>query len=224
MSLTRSEAVLELGKRLVAQLDADNDLLAAWMAHYVAQRIEAAAKASAEDQSASQEACANAVLELWRYRSSLPHHLRPLGELEPILRTLASLDVDHVDFRYYPAALREAATAEVDEDVKRWLELAIGLDYSARVLIKCALRSAAIRGASHAEPWVELARCAGADEGAETAVVAFVRAPDDDGTDAHGQDAALLDQLSRLEGFAELALAIASALRAELASEDEKKE
>ena len=225
MSLTRSKAILELGKRLVSQLDVNNDLLAAWMAHYVAQRIEAAEKAPPEDQSVAQAACANAILELWRYRSSLPDHLRPFRDLEPILRTLAFLDVDRADFHYYPAALREAATADADEDVKQWIELAIGLDYSARLLIQSALRSAAYRGAAQAEPWVELARRAGADEGAERAIVKFVRAGDEDTeVDASGTDAELLDRLSRLESFAELALVIAKDIRTELGLKDTEEE
>ena len=41
VSLARSEAVIELGKKLVAQLDADDDLLASWMAHDIAARMEA---------------------------------------------------------------------------------------------------------------------------------------------------------------------------------------
>ena len=218
MLLTRSEAVLELGKKLVAQLDASDDLLVSWMAHYIAQRIEAAERAPAEGKAAAQDACAKAILELWQHRSSLPDHLRPLGELESIQRTLALLDLDHTDHRYYPTVLREAATANADENAKQLLELAIGLDYSARLLIQLALRSAAHRAASQAEAWVELARTAGAEEGAERAIVKFVRGGDEE-TEAgeSGQDTALLDKLSRLESFAQLAMAVASDLRAELA-------
>ena len=147
MSLTRSSAVLELGKKIVAQLDGKDDLLASWMAHYIAQRIEEAENASAEAKLTAEDVCANAILELWRYRSYLPNHLRPFGELEPIQRTLASLDVDGTDYRYHPTILHEAATADAEDDAKQWLELAIGLDYSARLLIQSALRSA-LRGAA----------------------------------------------------------------------------
>lgn len=225
MSLTRSKAVLELGKRLVAQLEADDDLLASWMAHDIAQRIEAAERAPVEAKAAAQDACAKAILELWRYRSALPSHLRPLGELEPALRTLASLDVDQTDYRYYPQALRAAATADADEATKQWLELAIGLDYSARLLIQFALRSAAHRAASNADPWVELAQKAGADEGIEGAIVKIILGGDS-ASDANEneQDAALSDRISRLESVATMANSLARDLRAQLGSKDVERE
>lgn len=217
MSLTRSSAVLELGKKLVAQLDCEDDLVASWMAHYIAQRIEEAEDASAEAKLAAEDACAKAILELWQYRSSLPSHLRPFGELEPIQRTLASLDVDRTDYRYHPTILREAATADADEDVKEWIELAIGLDYSARLLIQSALRAAAQRAASQAEPWVELAGRASADEGVERIIVKFVRGGDEETEpEKSALDAALLDQAARLESFAKLGALMAKELRAEL--------
>jgi len=225
VSLTRSEAVLELGRRLVAQLDASDDLLASWMAHYVAQLIEEAEKAPPGAWGAAKEACAKAILELWQYRSALPSHLRPLGELEPVSRTLATLDFDQTDYRYYPQALREAATANADEDTKQWLDLAIGLDYTARVLIQFALRAAADRAASEAEPWIEVARQTGAVEGTEEVVVNFVLERDDTTEpNEDKQTAALRDKLSRLESFASLAAGLVEDIQAQLGSDDAKEE
>jgi hypothetical protein len=216
---------LELGKQLVAQLDAKDDMLGSWMAHYVAERLEAAEKAPSEARDAAEDACARAILDLWRYRRSLPDHLRPLVELEPILRVIASLDVDRTIFHYHPAALRQAALADADDEVKQWLELALGLDYSARLLIQFVLRSAAHRGASQAAPWVELARCAGADEGPEVAIVEFVRGADEaQGQDAKRHNAAILDRVSRLEDFAKLAMSLAEGLRAEIGIEAPEEE
>ena len=140
-------------------------------------------------------------------------------------RTLALLDVDRTDFRYYPAALREAATADADEASKRWLDLAIGIDHSARTLIRFALRSAADRAASQAEPWVELARDAGVDEGPESFLVRFIRGVDEElETDEDEQGAALLDKASRLEGFAKLANLLAGELRGELSPDNSEEE
>ena len=224
MSLTRSKSVLELGKRLVSQLDANDDLLASWMAHDIAQRMESAEKAPPEAKVEARDACAKAILELWRYRNAMPKHLRPLGELEPVFRALASLDVDRTDYRYHPQALREAATADTDETTKQWLELAIGIDYTARLLIQFALRSAAYRAASQAESWVELALQAGVDEGPEGVIVNFILGDDDaDEESEDEQIAALRDKLSRLEQFVELAASLAKDLRAQLSSDNADK-
>ncbi len=217
VSLTRSSAVLELGKKIVALLDGQDDLLTSWMAHYIAKRIEEVQNASAEYKHAAEDACANAILQLWRYRTCLPKHHRPFAELEPIQRALATLDVGEAHYRYYPQVFHEAAAAVVDIEAKQWLELAFGLDYSARLLIQSALRAAAQRAASQAEPWVELARCAGADEGVERVIVNFVRGGDEESeADGYIQHEDLLDQVSRLEEFAKLAMLIATDLREEI--------
>lgn len=121
----------------------------------------------------------------------------------------------------YPEALREAATADADESAKKWLSLATGLDYSARVLMQFALRSASHSAASQAEPWVELALQAGAGDGAERTVVRFILGRDETGS-AHEDKkrAALKAKLSRLESFANLATTFAGELRAQLNSDD----
>jgi hypothetical protein len=90
--------VLELGKRLVSQLDAADDFLASWMAHYIAQRINDAEKAPDEARAEATDSCAKAILEIWEHRSSLPNQVRPLRDLGPVLRTLASLDVDQTQY------------------------------------------------------------------------------------------------------------------------------
>lgn len=202
---------------MVAQLGAGDDLLASWLAHYVAERIEAAEKASGEDRRPAQDACAKAILDLWQSRNALPEHLRPLQKLESIMRAIGSLDVDEDDYRYYPHALRAAATAQADEETKRWLELAFGLDYSARVLISFALASAAQRAAADAAPWVDLARQAGADAGPEQYVIKFVSGPDEGDEPRENEEAAKLkERLSRLKSFAKLSAALISDLRAQL--------
>jgi hypothetical protein len=225
VSVTRSKALLELGQRLVAQLGAGDDLLASWMAHYVAERIQAAEKASAEDRRPAQDACAEAILELWKYRNILPKHLRPLEDLQPVVRAIASLDVDQDDYRYYPHALREAATAHADEETKQWLDFAFGLDYSARVLISFALSSAAQGTTADAAPWVDLARQAGADTGPEQYVIQFISGPDASDETKEDEDAAKLkERLSRLESFAELSAVLIRDLQAQLGANDSEGE
>ena len=215
VSLTRSEAVIQLGKRLAKQLDASDDLLASWMAHDIAQKIEDARTASSREKQEAHNVCARAIFELWEHRSAIPKHLQPLRELDPIVRTIASMDLDQAGYRYYPEVLRRAATAEADEATKKWLELAMGLDYSARVLISFALRSAAQSSISDAEAWVELAREAGADEGYESPVVRFIRDNDLSG-EKPDETEKWEERLSRLEGFAELSSSLANELREEL--------
>ena len=217
MSLTRSDAVIALGKRLMVCLKAEDDLLGGWMAHHLASLITAAETASPETRVAANAACAAAVLEVWRHRNTLPQHLRPLGDLEPVLETLAALSVDPGSFRYHSEALRSAALAKADGVTKQWLEVATGLDYSARVLIGSALRAAAAGAQSSAENWVELAREAGGDEGREIALLDFLN-PDLDTQEgeANRQRRDLEDQVRRLRSFADLANAVADDIQVRL--------
>jgi len=216
VSLTRSRALIELGKRLVSDLDVADDLLASWMAHYVAQRIKEAEEAPDDVKAAATDSCARAVLDIWEHRSSLPDRVRPMKDLEPVLRALASLDLEQTDYRYYSEILREATRASAD-DANRWLSLATGLDYSARLVMQFALRSAAQVAASQAEPWVEMAAIAGAGDHAERAVVRFILNEGDTEDVARGESI-LKDRIDRLEQFASLATSVAATLRAQLES------
>jgi hypothetical protein len=190
----------------VAQLSADDDLLSSWMAHDIAGRMEAAEKAPAEDKIAAQNACAEAILRLWSHRSVIPRQLRPLVELEPVMRTLASLDVEQSRYRYHPDALSEAESVNADDETKQVLEIAIGIDYTARLLIQYALRTAAERAATSAEPWVKLAQDAGADDGPDIAVLRVVLHGKDERESMPSQEETRLkERLDRLEAFVALA-------------------
>jgi hypothetical protein len=81
-SLDRSRAVIELGKRLVVQLKLGDDLLSQWMAHLIAERMDAVEHALPEARTSAQDACAATVFQLWDHRNSLPAHIRPFRALE----------------------------------------------------------------------------------------------------------------------------------------------
>jgi hypothetical protein len=222
-SSTHSKAVLELGKRLVAKLGLADDLLGQWIAHDISARIDAIENNPEQATTAMRDECVKAILTLWEHRNTLPSHLRPLQEIEPITRTLAALDVERGDdYRYFRTTLREAVLDTVDEPMKHWLELAFSLDYSARVLIQYALQSAGTAAASQAQPWVEAALNAGVEAEPDRQTIDFLlerlssdEAEREEKTEMARQKA-LRDKILRLESFAELAEAVAAELRAKL--------
>ena len=63
-SLERSSAVIDLGKRLIAQLKLGDDETAQWMAHALAERIQDAENACPEGRVAAQNSCAELVFQL----------------------------------------------------------------------------------------------------------------------------------------------------------------
>jgi hypothetical protein len=192
------------------------------MAHHVADLIAHAEAAPPAGRVAAEEACAHAVLELWRHRNALPEHLRPLDEVQAVLRTLALLDLDPKETRYFRSPMKELVLAKVDGDAKSAIELALGVDYTARVLIRMLLQQAAASAGESLEPWVELARAAGAEDAAEDKLLAFLHS--EEGAETPGYEsarAALEDRAARLEVFANAAAAAAVDLRQHLSDRDE---
>ncbi|AVB22841.1 MULTISPECIES: hypothetical protein [Pseudomonas syringae group] len=222
-SSTHSKAVLELGKRLVANLGLADDLLGQWLAHDISARMDAIENNPELATAAMRDECVKAILGLWEHRHALPEHLKPLQEIEPITKTLAALDVEHGDdYRYFRPILREAALDTADEPMRHWLELAFNLDYSARVLIQHALQSAGTAAALEAKPWVEAALKAGVEAEPDRQTIEFLldRLYSDD-TDHEekiemARKKTLRDKILRLESFAELAEAVAAELREKL--------
>lgn len=212
-SLERSSAVIDLGKRLVTQLKLGDDEPAQWMAHALAERIKDAENAPPEKRVAAQSSCAELVFQLWERRYSLPTQLRPLRSLEPLLRTLNSLDASNGPrFRFMQ---ERPADVEVDEGVEKTLDLAVKLDDAARILVQYFLATAAEQASEETLPWIHSAVDAGADVTLEARVVSFV----DGGLDRSSEAAkmaleALNHKIQKLEIFASLAASLATDLRA----------
>jgi hypothetical protein len=218
---TRSESLLQLGKRIVDELGRDPrvDTLACWMAHYIAELIQAAETAAAEERPAKLKHCADAILDFWKHRFELPSGKRPFEDFEAIMRALESLDPREDGWRYFRPARLEEAGAETNAATRKWLETAYGLDYTARVLIRFCLVRAAESELDKSRPWVALAEAAGLADGFEFSVIRLVavesdlqKAVDPDDTERK----IIEDRIRRLEAFTGMAAGLASDLRAQL--------
>lgn len=214
----RCDATLQLGRRLTKELGLDQsvDTLGRWMAHHIAELIHEAENASAEERPAKMQVCSEAILNIWRYLHELPDGKRPFEELEPILRALESLDPDDDTPRYYRSARSAAEEEEEDSAAKSWLQLIDGLDYSARLLIRYCFTRAAQTTLDKAAEWVELAEAAGADDEIEFPIIRVVVAENNLLTKSDPDEIEkeqLQDRINRLEGFIEMANALAFELR-----------
>lgn len=212
-SLERSRAVIELGKRLIAQLKLGDDEVTQWMAHMLAERIYNAETAPPEDRLGAQNSCAELVFQLWAQRYSFPPRLRPLAKLEPLLRTLDALDATNGPrFRFMH---QPPADVDVDEDVSKLLDLAVKTDGASRILVQYFLAAAAEEASEELKPWIQSAVDAEADVTLEVRIIRFVNG----GLDRAADEAmiareALLDKIQKLETFASAAAAHAAELRA----------
>lgn len=221
-SLDRSKAVIELGKRIVAGLMLGDDVTAQWMAHLVADKISAAEDASETVRDSAVAECVDVILKLWAHRYTLPPYMRPLRELDPLLRTLNSLGVNEADeFRFFarPPTCEELEGASEDE--KKLFEFAIGIDQAARELIRYALSVAAERSVNVVNPWLEEVVKGGLEETVELRVSRFFAG----GllkNQEQAQQQAMLDRIGRLESFAEAALVLAGDMRSTLPQDTEE--
>lgn len=213
----RSKATLQLGRKLTKELGLDQsvDTLGRWMAHYIAELIQDAENASAEERPVKMQVCNEAILNLWRHLHELPDGKRPFEEHEPILRALESLDPDDDTPRYYRSARSAAEEEKEDSAAKSWLQLIDGLDYSARLLIRYCFTRAA-QTLDKAAEWVALAEAAGADDEIEFPIIRVVVAENNLLTKSDPDEIEkeqLQDRINRLEGFIEMANALAFELR-----------
>lgn len=221
-SLDRSKAVIELGKRIVAGLKLGDDVTAQWMAHLVAEKISAAEQASESAQDAAVAECVDVILKLWAHRYTLPPYMRPLRELDPLLRTLNSLGVNEEDeLRFFARPPSSEELEGATEDEKKLFEFAIGVDRVARELIRHALSVAAERSVDVVKPWLEEAFKGSLEATVELRISRFVAESLLKGQE-NAKQQAMLDRIERLESFANAALFLAGEMRKTLRQEAEE--
>ena len=186
------------------------------MAHYISGLIHDAENANLEDRPGRLRACSDAILNLWEHRHSLKRGRRPCGDLEPLLRTLESLDPESDTPRYERLVRRAVKDDEEDGIARSWLDLVEDLDYSARVLILYCLTQAAQATINQSAEWVALAKAAGAADGGEYHLVRVIsgEAAMLKTAELEGETRKRIeDRTKRLEAFAQMAIEVASQLR-----------
>lgn len=219
--LVRCKAILELGRKLTRELGLDQsvDTLARWMAHYIAELIQNAGNARPEERPMKMQVCCDAILNLWNHRHTLPDGKRPFEELEPLLRTLESLDPEDDTPRYFRLERAVADDTDESDETKSWLKLVDSLDYSARILIRYCLTQAAQHTLNKSMEWVSLAQAADVDVGPELPLIQVILEEDSmlkasDPSEAENKH--IEARINRLERFAKMATEVASHLREEV--------
>lgn len=215
------KGILEIGRALIKELGLEpgDDTLCRWMAHYIAELIEGAETATPEDRTEKLAKCAETILDLWKHRHELPNGKRPFEEFEPIFRAIESLDPDNDTPRYFRSVRNPIDKSEESSGARKWLELADGLDYSAKVLIRYCLEQASQDALDKSQEWVALAETAGLEEGIEFPVIRFITAENElaneSGTDERARKL-LEDRINRLNAFKNMADALESDLHQKL--------
>lgn len=130
---------------LVRELNLDQsvDTLARWMAHHVAEVMQAAESSVGSDKINAEDRCRELILSLWKHINYFPGGEHPLEALKSLLATVSALDPDTKKYFYSLEATSRLEESELSEETLNWLELARGIDFSARMLIGMCLKRAA---------------------------------------------------------------------------------
>jgi len=189
------------------------------MAHYIADLIAKAESAPSEEKQVAEDKCFEAILALWKHRAELPNGKRPFEDLEPVIRAIESLDPENDMARYFRSIRPPRSEGNEKTEVDRWLDMATGLDYSARILIGYCLAEAARATVDKSGQWVKLAEAAGVEDGASELVIRFVSRDAELGNEPDSNTEIcrqLQDRIGRLKGFIKLAEAVAGTLTTRL--------
>lgn len=216
------KGILEIGRALIKELalEPGDGTLCRWMAHYIAELIEGAETATEADRPEKLAKCSEIILALWQHRYELPNGKRPFEEFEPIFRAIESLNLEDDTPRYFRSIRNAIDKVVVNTESKKWLELASGLDCSAKMLIRYCLGQASQDAIDKSQEWVKLAEAAALEECIELPVIRFITAENDlmDEIEIDESERKQLeDRICRLEAFKDMANSLASDMRSKLA-------
>lgn len=120
------------------------------MAHYITEQIAIAEATTGNEKSEAEQRCFETILKLWERRSSLPNGRYPFKDFESIFTVLNRLDPENTQPYYFDDSRSQTTVDKGNEEteserdeVQTWVNIALGVDRAARVLIDFALRQAA---------------------------------------------------------------------------------
>lgn len=215
MASIRSEAVIALGRKLVEhlKLEPDRDLLSGWMAHYLAERMLAVETAPPEARDELEKQCAEAILNVWAHRHRLGTAIPAFADMQALEGAILALAPDRTPFRYFAPLQGAISASQPSQEARQWIELAAGIDDTARELVRHCLRRAADESVEAGEIWLDAAKEALGDDAPERPIISFIRSGDDSAVaDLKARLAWLGERARKLDAFVGLSSALAQDL------------
>ena len=186
-------------------MESSTDTLGRWMAHYVAELMDAAENAPSAQREAARNRCCDAILKLWAHRAGLPDGKRPFEDLEPIIRALESLDPENDTPRYHGTIRGTIDESEEGRETQSLIKFVDNFDIAARVLIGEILSDAARSAIDKSKAWVELAEDAGAGTGVVSVIIEAVSdKPSAERSACERKRDRFQDRIDRLKNFVEM--------------------
>ncbi|MFD1722384.1 hypothetical protein [Amnibacterium endophyticum] len=153
-------AILSLGERIAATIDGD-DVLARWMAHYLAERLHGLPELEGAVRAAAEAEVAGLVLQFWQQRAQGFFGGNPVAALDAIERTLKRLDPQRPPWAFHGGFRGGRPPEEDDLEVAPLLRCAEGIDRLSGDVVRELLVAAAAEAVGAEAPWVTAVLAAG---------------------------------------------------------------
>lgn len=202
------EQVLNLGKALIEELsiNSDGDTLGRWMAHYVAEQMSLVDNTTGEEKAKAEKTCFETILRLWHHRAYYPRGQRPFDDFEHVFEVLERLDPENSASYFY--SLKPDDSDEVENEIKRWLDAAIGVDEAARMLLEEIFHQAALQAANDKTlTWLE--NSVNLPKSKDTSVISrLLKLKNDVDTSQKAEREWLESRIKKLDAFREMSQAL----------------
>lgn len=211
------ENLLRLGKKLHKTFDANSDdQISAWMAHYLAEKMEIMDSATGEAKSAARRECFETILMLWEYRASFAYEMRPFKNFEPVFRALAHIDPNKQTPSFFSNKNHDQ---QPPNEIEQAIKFITTLDSATRIMISYFVRESMLHATDESSlEW--LSAISGIAKPDETRILLTViprldkTMPTQDPKEKRKGE--LVKHIDRLELFESLSRDVKSRLKAEL--------
>lgn len=193
------------------------------MAHYITEQIAIAETTTGNEKSEAEQRCFETILKLWERRASLPNGRYPFKSFESIFKVLNRLDPENTQSYYFDDSRPHANVNKGNEEtesetdkIQTWVNIALGVDRAARVLIDFALREAACNAVDEETiAWLENATGISDDKNDVSIVIRLVGESQEDNAEEEVREQKRRELSSRIEKL-DMFIKLSGLLRDEL--------
>jgi hypothetical protein len=122
------------------------------MLHYIADKIIQAEFAKGKEKKAIEKECFETILKFWAHRTTFRDTYNPFENYEKIFKVLDKINPDEQDRSFYNQPKIDLKTVnrknKTSENVNQWLNIALDIDATAKVLLEFVFQQASIAAKS----------------------------------------------------------------------------
>lgn len=135
---------IQLGKKLIDELELGHDMTSHWMASYISELIKKAENAVGQDKDKVENQCYESILGLWEKRYAMQNGSRPFENYETVIDAISALNPTSKDSFYFGRAFGHRDDYKIPLMSEVWLLKAEDTDKAARAAINFCIEQAVL--------------------------------------------------------------------------------